>query len=71
MSFIEYFLADPDDFDEEEASNLALHVRLERARHHRVDKKLTFLVWIVSLFFFSFLLDVPHAAHAILTLVLK
>ena len=71
MSFIEFFLANPEDFDEEEASNLALHVRLERARHHRTDKKLTFLIWIVSLFFISFLVDVPHAAHAILALVLK
>jgi len=71
MSFIEFFLADSDDFDEEEANNLALHVRLERSRHNRADKKLTFLIWVVSLFFFSFLVDVPHAAHAILALVLK
>jgi hypothetical protein len=71
MSFVEFFLADSEDFDEEEASNLALHVRLERARHHRADKKLTFLIWIVSLFFFCFLVDVPHAAHAILAPVLK
>src|SRR6185295_20266246 len=39
MSFLEFFLTDSDDFDDEEASNLALHVRLERARHHRADKK--------------------------------
>jgi hypothetical protein len=71
MSFIEFFLADADDFDEEEASNLALHVRLERARHDRADKKLTFLVWIVSLFFVSYLVDAPHAAHAMLALVFK
>ena len=71
MSLIEFFIADPDDFDEEEAGNLALHVRLERARHHRTDKKLTFLIWIVSLFFVSFLVDAPSAAHAILALVLK
>ena len=71
MSFIEFFLADLDDFDEEEASNLALHVRLERARHHRTDKKLTLLIWIASLFFLSFLVDAPHAAQAILALMLK
>ena len=71
MSLIEFFIADPNDFDEEEASNLALHVRLERARHHRTDKKLTFLIWIVSLFFISFLVDAPGAAHAILELVLQ
>jgi hypothetical protein len=71
MSLIEFFLTDSNDFDEAEASNLALHVRLERGRHHRADKKLTFLIWIVSLFFLSFLVDAPHAAHAILALVLK
>ena len=71
MSLIEFFIADSDDFDADEASNLALHVRLERARHHRTDKKLTFLIWIASLFFISFLVDAPGAAHAILALVLK
>ena len=71
MSLIEFFIADTEDFDEEEADNLALHVRLERARHHRTDKKLTFLIWIASLFFVSFLVDAPSAAHAILALVLK
>ena len=71
MSLIEFFIADPNDFDEEEASNLALHVRLERARHHRTDKKLTFLIWIASLFFVSFLVDAPGAANAILELVLQ
>jgi hypothetical protein len=71
MSLIEFFLTDSEDFDEAEASNLALHVRLERARHHRADKKLTFLIWIVSLFFVSFLVDVPHAAHAVLAAVFK
>ena len=71
MAFIEFFHAGSDDFDEEEISNLALHVRLERTRHHRTDKKLTFLIWIVSLFFVSFLADAPNAAHAILALVLK
>ena len=71
MAFIEFFLADRDDFDEAEGSNLALHVRLERARHRRTDKKLTFLVLIVSLFFFSFMVDAPHTAHTILALVLK
>jgi hypothetical protein len=71
MALIEFFLADSEDFDEEEASNLALHVRLEQARHHRADKKLTFLIWIVSLFFLCFLVDAPHAAHTMLALVLK
>ena len=71
MSLIELFVADTEDFDEEEANNLALHVRLERARHHRTDKKLTFLIWIASLFFISFLVDAPSAAHTILALVLK
>jgi hypothetical protein len=71
MSLIELFIADTEDFDEEEANNLALHVRLERARHHRTDKKLTFLIWIASLFFVSFLVDAPSAAHAVLALVLK
>ena len=71
MSLIELFIADTEDFDEEEADNLALHVRLERGRHHRTDKKLTFLIWIASAFFVSFLVDAPSAAHAILALVLK
>lgn len=66
MSIIEYFTVDADAFDEAESRDLALHYRLERARHVRAERKLTLIVWLITLFFASFLMDAPHLIEAVI-----
>jgi len=71
MSFIDLFLSDSEAFDENEASDLALHYRQEQRRHHKADQKLTLLVWLVSLFFAAFLADAPNMARTVIEAMIK
>jgi hypothetical protein len=71
MTFIEMFLSDTDAFDENEARDLAFHCREEQRRHHRAERKLTFLIWMVTLFFACFLINAPEAAKLLVGAVLR